>query len=290
MAKKKFNISSTVETVSKVNSISSIPIGNKIQNSVRDNIVILEDLEYFIRKLSPSEYALLEKDIQDNGCKEPIKLWRRSSDFVIVDGHHRYKICTDHGIDFKTEALEFISVEDVKVYMAKLQLGRRNLTAQEVAYLRGMQYALNKTSVGKNTSEGGSTRNRLASEYGVSPATISRDYLTYKAVEKLPFNYRSQFLEGESFLQKQDLELLAKTDIDVNAFLSFRESGKTLKEFLELNQDSSDDVVEEKIKVEKKNYISSFSTRFMKDFNKADDNQKKIYREQLLELLAMLDK
>ena len=53
MAKKKFDISNTVETV-KVPSINQVPAGSRLQNTVKENIKILTELEYFIRKLNPS--------------------------------------------------------------------------------------------------------------------------------------------------------------------------------------------------------------------------------------------
>lgn len=287
MAKKKFNLSSTVETVKTPSINNQVPAGNQLQNTVKENIKILTELEYFIRKLNSSEYHLLSNDIQKNGCKEPIKLWRRENDFVIVDGHHRFQICHALGIDFQTESLDFQSIDEVKSYMAKLQLGRRNLTAQENAYLRGMQYSFAKKGIGQSNEKEGSTRDLLAEEYGVSSATISRDFLTYQAVEKLPIKYKQLFLDGDSFLQKQDLEFIAKNDLDIEAFISYREQGNSLQNFQK--KDEKIEGKKEENKTEKKHYISSFSSRFIKDFQKANLSEKTAYKQQLLELIKTLD-
>ncbi len=286
MAKKKFDIFNTVETV-KAPSINQVPAGNRLIDAVKENIKILPELEYFIRKLNSPEYHLLLTDIQKNGCKEPIKLWRRENDFVIVDGHHRFQICQELGIDFKTESIEFNSIEDVKSYMAKVQLGRRNLTAQENAYLRGMQYDFAKKGVGQYNKKEGNTRDLLAEEYGVSSATISRDFWTYQAVEKLPVEHKQLFLEGDSFLQKQDLEFIAKNELDIETFLNYREQGNSLQNF-QKKDEKQGEIQKEKQK-EKKHYFSSFSSRFIKDFQKANSSEKQVYKQQLLELIKSLD-
>lgn len=281
MAKKKFNLDTTVEDV-KSRSFNHVPIGNQLQNTVKEHIVILPELEFFIRKLNASEYHLLSEDIRQNGCKEAIKLWRRENDFVIVDGHHRFQICKELGIEFKTESLEFSSLDEVKIYMAKLQLGRRNLTVQETSYLRGMQYSFAKKGIGESNQKEGNTRDLLASEYGVSSATISRDFLVYQAVEKLPLAYKQDFLNGDSFLQKQDLEYLAKNDCDVLTFLKNKEKG----------EEKETKIVETKPSKEvevKNNYVSSFSSRFLKTFEKSTQEEKLIYKQQLLDLLKKIE-
>ena len=46
--------------------------------------------------LTADEYARLEKSILEEGCRDPLVIWKWNS--VILDGHNRYEICTKHNI------------------------------------------------------------------------------------------------------------------------------------------------------------------------------------------------
>lgn len=179
--------------------------------SVKENIKVLPELETFIRKLTPSEYKLLKEDIAQNGCKDAIILWERDEEFIIIDGHNRYRICTELGVEFQYELKKFASIDEVKDYMSRLQLARRNLTAQEVSYLRGLQYSIKKKAKGgDNKGSKLSTKDALAEEFGVSARTIINDYNHYLGVERLPVEEKLKYLAGESELSKSKIELLGK--------------------------------------------------------------------------------
>ena len=75
--------------------------------------------------LPADKYQKLEKDITTLGCFDPIRIWRG----FIIDGHHRYKICQEHGIEFKTMFLDecFEDENDVRIWIIDHQDGRREL-------------------------------------------------------------------------------------------------------------------------------------------------------------------
>ena len=77
-----------------------------------------------IPPLTPSEFTQLEQNIQANGCRDPITLWRGT----IVDGHNRYEICTKHGIRYETATMHFPNRDAARLWILENQLGRRNLT------------------------------------------------------------------------------------------------------------------------------------------------------------------
>lgn len=81
------------------------------------------ELRDFIPPLSENELATLTESLIEDGCNEPLTVWNR----VIVDGHNRYKICRENGIPFAYEEKSFDSKDKAKLWMAKKQLGRRNL-------------------------------------------------------------------------------------------------------------------------------------------------------------------
>ncbi len=84
---------------------------------------IIETLRSFFPPLSEDEYKLLEENLLENGCTDPLIVW----DGAIVDGHNRYFICHKHNIPFNILEMEFKDLNNAMLWMAKRQLGRRNL-------------------------------------------------------------------------------------------------------------------------------------------------------------------
>ena len=79
----------------------------------------------FIPPLTEEEYKQLEQNILARGkLLNPILLW----DGIIVDGHNRFYICMEHGIEFEVKEMEFDSREDATLWILENQLGRRNLS------------------------------------------------------------------------------------------------------------------------------------------------------------------
>lgn len=87
------------------------------------NIVIDKEFQSLIPALTTDEYRGLEESILSEGCRDALVLWGDT----LIDGHNRYKICTEHNIPFKTVQKEFISRDDVKLWMIGNQLARRNI-------------------------------------------------------------------------------------------------------------------------------------------------------------------
>lgn len=54
-------------------------------------------------QISETEYAALEENLFDNGCRKPIHTWNG----LILDGHKRYNICTKWGIPFHIQNHHF---------------------------------------------------------------------------------------------------------------------------------------------------------------------------------------
>jgi len=157
-------------------------------------LVIDREIQNLCRPLNDKEYSLLEKDIRARGCLDPIKCWRdRKGRYIILDGHHRYKICKDLGRSYTTEPLEFETKEEAIKWVIENHLARRNLSPMEAAYLRGTRYNTEKKAPGKssdstlhqNDGKIGETAVRLAPTMGVSPATMERDGILATAIDKL---------------------------------------------------------------------------------------------------------
>lgn len=95
------------------------------------DLKINEELRKLIPPLTAHEFEQLEHNIIKNGCRDPIVFWDSSNpdyDKIIIDGHNRFKICTENNIQFDVVGQRFESIEDAKIFMIDNQAGRRNLT------------------------------------------------------------------------------------------------------------------------------------------------------------------
>ncbi|WP_329742943.1 plasmid replication/partition related protein [Dyella sp. A6] len=89
------------------------------------NIVVNEELKAYIEPMTPEEYEALERSILAEGCRDALVLWGE----ILIDGHHRYAICQQHGLSFQTmQHPNFRSMDDVHLWMIDQHLGRRSLS------------------------------------------------------------------------------------------------------------------------------------------------------------------
>ena len=118
---------------------------------IKKEIVVLEKLKKFIPPLAPDERKQLEQNIFQFGCKDALIIWETTEliaeisinekqVFVLLDGHNRYEICQKYSIDFRVNIVEIPTFEKAQDFMIDHQLGRRNLSVEQMAYLRGMKY------------------------------------------------------------------------------------------------------------------------------------------------------
>jgi hypothetical protein len=162
-----------------------------------------------IPPLSAEEYQLLEESILKEGCREKIIIW----DGCILDGHNRYEICLKHDIKFGTNEKSFESEEEAKLWIVCNQLGRRNLTREQMAYLRGLRYNLEKKEsdgfedrdLSGDQNDHPTTAEKIAKETGVSAPTVRRDAKFAEAVDKLPPEEKKEVLAGKSKKSKKEI-------------------------------------------------------------------------------------
>lgn len=84
---------------------------------------ILKELEALIPPLTSEEFKQLERNILEEGIRDPLVTWNG----ILVDGHNRYRIAQEYDIDYVTVEKEFPDILTVKVWMIVNQFGRRNL-------------------------------------------------------------------------------------------------------------------------------------------------------------------
>ncbi len=168
--------------------------------AVKAAIVKWPGLENLIPALTNEEYGQLTANIRAEGCRDPLVVWQQGDQVVLVDGHNRFRICSEHreeliikfGYDFKYIFREFADEEAAKDWMINNQLGKRNLTEEWKSYLRGIQYRAEKQQQGRpkkdgteKTGDGLKTSERLAELHKVSDKTIRRDEKFVEVLEKI---------------------------------------------------------------------------------------------------------
>ena len=184
------------------------------------------ELAALCRPLTDEERSLLEADIQERGCLDDVIVWPCDGKRIIVDGHHRHEICRSLSIEFGVSELAFEDCNQVLAWIAEHQRARRNLTPEELSYLRGKRYEATKSQHGGDRKGDGSSAqsahlidrgraaDRLAAESNVNQATIRRDAEFARAVDtighKAGRTARERVLAGDALASKGDIVKLSE--------------------------------------------------------------------------------
>ena len=199
-------------------------------DEVKSNLTILPELQSLIPPLQNTEYEQLESNIRKDGCREALLIWQTTQGIidgtadtapvnVLIDGHNRYSICTKNNIDFKVALREFPTLQAVRDFMIDNQLGRRNLTPEQMSYLRGLKYRNERQTTGRpvqsesvvgekakrhpEEKQAERTRDKLAKEFNVSPRTILRDRDYSEGIDRLTPELKQEVLKGSQKVPKE---------------------------------------------------------------------------------------
>lgn len=184
-------------------------------------IQIREKFRSLLRPLDSTEFERLERSLIKHGCRDPIVLWPdpETKEIVLADGHNRLAICQKHGLPFETSRLIGMETEQqVLDWIFDNQLGKRNLTAEERAYVIGKMYNLAKVSHGGSRpkanpqNEGLNTAEKIGEKVKVSESTVERAGQFAEALDRIGEispELKEQILCGESKLTKQEVQKLA---------------------------------------------------------------------------------
>jgi N6-adenosine-specific RNA methylase IME4 len=134
------------------------------------------DLEFrrLIPPLQPDERLQLTENLKANGCRDPLVTWHG----ILIDGHNRYDICTEHRIRFRTVEIALASREYVLLWIEENQLGRRNLTDDQRAAIalaiKKRRAALSRAEQSRTVGKLGGRGKKKTLAVAVS-ARVSRD-------------------------------------------------------------------------------------------------------------------
>ncbi len=91
-----------------------------------DDITIDPEFSRMIHDLSPAEFRQLSENIRMDGCLEPLSVWENDGKLILLDGHHRYKICQEQNRTFLITKIPLADREQARLWIIKKQLGRRS--------------------------------------------------------------------------------------------------------------------------------------------------------------------
>ncbi|MBC7219066.1 MAG: hypothetical protein H5T49_02885 [Hadesarchaea archaeon] len=186
---------------------TSIPPGLPPTN---ENLVILDEIKKALFPLRDEEFAALESSVLAEGIRDPLVVWPREGQLVLVDGHYRYQLAQKHGLPFKIVEMQFASLEEALAWVDQNQLSRRNLTDEQRAVLIGRIYERQKAQgtrndlqlVVKMTTSSGSaaTAKAIAKSTGIGEKTVRRAAAFAKAldaVKQISPKAAERILKGE---------------------------------------------------------------------------------------------
>jgi hypothetical protein len=177
-----------------------------------NDLKIDPEFKSLIPPLTPEEKEALEKSILNEGCRDALIHW----DGILLDGHTRLEICQKHGIQPKLFGKTFDTRDQAKCWIITNQLSRRNLTPEQMSYLRGQIWNLTEKHPGN--PPGIDPRQivaqqrkdvELGKQLGVSGRTIQRDAQFATAVDALPPEEKIAVLAGKS--DKTKAEIIAES-------------------------------------------------------------------------------
>jgi len=106
-----------------------------VEPALNENAPAIVDDEFkaLIPPLTPEERSQLEKNLLQDGCIQPLVVWRKTG--LLLDGHNRLEICHLHGIKYDTVGVALDGRDDAKAWIICNQFGRRNLAPYQRAEL-----------------------------------------------------------------------------------------------------------------------------------------------------------
>jgi hypothetical protein len=177
------------------------------------------EFKALIPQLTEDEFKYLEESILAEGCRDALVVWGD----VLIDGHHRYEICTKHSIEYKTVQKEFETREEAKKWIIINQIGRRNVTPEQRKYLIGKLYLEEKKERTDTLIQNipianylptGSTAERIGEQFGVSHQTVKNNAEFAKAVDIIADTYgedvKQEILSGKTKIPAKEITNRAK--------------------------------------------------------------------------------
>ena len=177
--------------------------------------------------MSDEEFAELKKSIQSEGQHYPIIV---NEDLEVLDGHHRYRVCTELNIEPDFEVRKFEDKLLEKKFVIEANLRRRHLNNFQLVELAVPLLEIEKALAKKRQAKGGKDGRNLqlglmpddakpefnakatevvAKKVGVSTRTFERGK---KIIENASEDEKQKLREGKTSISRAYNELVTSVD------------------------------------------------------------------------------
>lgn len=250
-----------------------------------DFLEIDDELHKGLPELTKDEFAQLEKNIvQDGGPTDPIIVWGA----IIVDGRNRWKICKNHGLEFKVECKNFADNDECRDWIINRSLGRRNLTPTQRTMLIGELYINRRKAAqlpvancegGQNVPEANNhpIAATIGAEHGINEKTVRRAAEFVESLAKLSTPVREAIESQEVKATHAQVKQLAEMPaLDQKAAVNAVKKGqvKKLKDALPAPAKKKPSANKKKLKFDDEAMLKCF-----KDLTQGMDKRATVYAE-----------
>ncbi len=209
-------------------------------------IIVDPEFKALIPPLSAEERAQLEANLIADGCRDPLVVWVQPApepgahkcyahdeskcdleplddvwhcrhcghnparqEYVLIDGHNRYEICTTHGIEFDTVEHEFASRDDAILWVVRNQFGRRNLSNFVRAELAlRVKPLVEKKALANKQAAGGDRKSEQAKSLSQNSEKAIAPVHTDEELAKMAGVSRETIRKTEKIIQQASPELV----------------------------------------------------------------------------------
>jgi ParB-like chromosome segregation protein Spo0J len=203
------------------------------------------EYEKLLPKMSDEEFSELKASIQSEGQHYPIIV---NEDLEVLDGHHRYRACTELGVEPDFEVRKFDDKLIEKKFVIEANLRRRHLNNFQLVELAVPLLEIEKALAKKRQAKGG--KNGRSAELGLAPEDAEPEFkakATEVVAKKAGVSTRT-FERGKKILEEaseDDKQKLREGKASITKVYSEIVSGGAKKEVAEqpaLKQDSPREV------------------------------------------------
>lgn len=182
------------------------------------------EYDKLLPRMSEQEFAELKASIQSEGQHYPIIV---NEDLEVLDGHHRYRACTELGIEPDFEVRRFDDKLIEKKFVIEANIRRRHLTNFQLVELAVPLLEIEKTLAKKRQKQGGKdgrdfqlgfapddaepkskakATEAVAKKVGVSTRTFERGKMI---LEKASEDDKQKLREGKASISKVYSEIVS---------------------------------------------------------------------------------
>jgi ParB-like chromosome segregation protein Spo0J len=161
------------------------------------------EYEKLLPKMSEEEFAELKASIQTEGQHYPIVA---NENLEVLDGHHRFRVCEELGIEPDFEVRKFEDKLLEKKFVIEANLRRRHLTKFQLVELGVPLLEIEKALAKKRQATGGKTGRNV--QLGLAPddaKPVFKSKATAAVAKKVGVSTRT-FERGKKILEKASEE------------------------------------------------------------------------------------